>query len=207
MQKQRLLEYFQACLNATYVEGENGVSWAVEERGEDLFILFEASNGLSDWLNNVNFHAVPYREMRPVWQCHAGFLRAWKSAEADIADAVRGGEERGVCRVTVIGYSHGAALAVLCHEWVWYHCPRLREGLCGFGFGGPRVLYGCPPPAVARRWENFYLIRNIDDAVTHLPPRVMGYCHVGNLVEIGEAGRYSALDAHRPQSYLASLEE
>ena len=58
---------------------------------------------------------------------------------------------------------------------------------------------------LARRWERFYVIRNLDDAITHLPPRALGYCHVGNLIEVGVNGKYSAIDAHRPESYLAEL--
>lgn len=198
----QLETYFRACLNATYETGENGASWAIEWEGDHLFLLFEHSNGLTDWLNNLNFHAVPYRDMNPVWQCHGGFLRSWKGAKPAIEQAMA---SRSCRRVTVIGYSHGAALAMLCHEWVWYHYPVLRGSLVGFGFGCPRVLYGCAAPELAERWRSFFVVRNLDDTVTHLPPRVMGYCHVGNLVCIGQDGRYSGMDAHRPESYLAEL--
>ena len=108
-------------------------------------------------------------------------------------------------RVVIIGYSHGAALSLLCHEYVWFHRPDLRERLLGVGFGCPRVLYGCLPPEIAPRWEQFYVVRNLDDLITHLPPRVLGYCHVGNLVEVGKEGRYSSVDAHRPESYRREL--
>ena len=168
-------------------------------------ILFEKSHGLTDWLNNLQFHAAPYREMNPVWQCHSGFLKVWKSVKPHLEERVR----RAVGNrtpITVVGYSHGAALAVLCHEWVWYHNPTARRTLTGYGFGCPRVLYGCATPSLARRWERFYVIRNLDDAVTHLPPRVMGYCHVGNLITVGEDGRYSPMDAHRPENYQRELE-
>ena len=200
----KLSTYFNICLEADYVRGEDGASWAAEDREEELLILFEKSNGLTDWLNNLQFHAVPYREMNPVWQCHSGFLNVWKSAmphlEGAVSEAVKKGKP-----ITVVGYSHGAALAVLCHEWIWYHHPTARKNLTGYGFGCPRVLYGCATPTLARRWERFYVVRNIDDAVTHLPPRIMGYCHVGNLITVGEAGRYSQIDAHRPENYQKEL--
>ena len=202
----QLRENFDACLNADYEQGENGASWATEMHGDELWILFEKSNGMEDWLNNLQFHTVPYREMNPIWQCHGGFLKVWKSAkpylEEPVIRAVRENK-----KILVIGYSHGAALSVLCVEWIWYHFPSVRTRLFGYGFGCPRVLYGCASPALAQRWRNFYVIRNIDDAVTHLPPRVMGYCHVGNLITVGADGRYSPLAAHRPESYLAVLGE
>jgi len=57
-----------------------------------------------------------------------------------------------------------------------------------------------------RRWERFTVIRNLDDLVTHMPPAVLGFSHVGELLEIGEKGRYSRVDAHRPENILAELE-
>ena len=96
---------------------------------------------------------------------------------------------------------------MLCHEYAWYHRPDLRDRLCGFAYGCPRVLYDCVPPEIAVRWESFFNIQNQGDVVTHLPPRLTGFCHVGVEVLIGRDGKYSAIDAHRPESYLAELEE
>ena len=199
-----LLRYFEACLGATYRQVENGGSWATEEHGEERWILFEKSNGMIDWLNNLQFHQVPYREMIPIWQCHGGFLKVWKSVKPYLEPVVRQWAREGKS-VRIIGYSHGAALAVLCHEWVWYHFSTLRTSLRGYGFGCPRVLYGCVTAETAQRWKDFYVVRNLDDAVTHLPPRVMGYCHVGNLIEIGEEMKYSSVDAHRAEYYRREL--
>ncbi len=200
----RLEEYFIACLEASYQTVEGGVDFAVERNGDVLFLFFEQSRGAEDWMKNLQFQAVPYREMHPMWKCHAGFLQAWKCVLPHI-EAVM--QEPGIRRVTLIGYSHGAAIALLCHEWIWYHFPHLRKNLCGFGFGCPRVLYGCLPPRIAKRWRSFFIIRNGRDAVTHLPPAVMGYCHTGSLIEIGQGSERGAVDDHRPRSYLEALHE
>ena len=198
-----LLRLFEKCLSVEYTETENGGSWAYEREGERLFLWFEHSRGVVDWLNNLNFGVAPYREMNPPWECHAGFLRVWKSLKPYIEPLVF---DPTVKAITVVGYSHGAALAVLCHEYIWYRRKDLRDRLFGFGYGCPRVLFGCVPPNIALRWEHFYVVRNLDDLVTHLPPRAMGFCHVGNLVTVGSLGKYSPIDAHRPESYLAELE-
>jgi hypothetical protein len=108
--------------------------------------------------------------------------------------------------VRIVGYSHGAALAVLCHEYLWFHRPDLRQTLTGFGYGCPRVLWGIPTPALQKRWERFTVIRNREDIVTHLPPALFGYFHVGRMLEIGQKGTYSATDAHRPESILKELD-
>ena len=202
-----LKEHFERCLNATYEERENGASVACEREGDCLYLLFQHSKGTTDWLNNLNFHAVPYKSMNPVWQRHGGFLKAWSGAEPFVEETLERSVREGIREVCVIGYSHGAALAVLCHEWVWYRYPAFRARLSGFGFGCPRVLYGCATAELALRWERFFTVRNLDDAVTHLPPKAMGFCHVGNLVEIGKLGKYSAIDAHRPESYLKELSD
>lgn len=200
--KNALLELFSACLSQDYTEVENGGSWSYTRHGDALYLWFQKSNGVTDWLNNLNFVAAPYGEMSPAWQCHAGFLKVWRSVKSYVEPLIMDPTVRRICTV---GYSHGAALAVLCHEYVWFHRPDLRERICGYGFGCPRVLYGCVPPEIALRWESFFTVRNIDDVVTHLPPRALGFCHVGVPVAIGEAGKYTSLDAHRPESYTAEL--
>lgn len=202
MKQQTLRSLFSECIYRHYRENELGVSWDIERRGTELRIFFQASNGTRDWIHNLTAHAAPYTDMQPPWQCHAGFLKCWESVRPILAEAI--GDE-SVQSILTVGYSHGAALALLCHEYAFFHRPTLRERIVGVGFGCPRVLYGCVPPDVASRWKHFYVIRNGDDLVTHLPPRALGYCHVGSLVEIGEKGAHSALDDHRPTRYLESL--
>ena len=200
--QQMLYHLFDVCLTRSYQETQNGGSWAFDRDGNALYLWFQHSNGATDWLNNFRATAVPYREMSPPWRCHKGFLSVFQAILPQVQPLIM---DHSVSRICTVGYSHGAAIAVLCHEYVWYHRPDLRQSLCGYGFGCPRVLYGCVSDELALRWEHFYVIRNIDDIVTHLPPRISGYCHVGNMVTIGEARRYSPTDAHRPESYLREL--
>ena len=93
-----------------------------------------------------------------------------------------------------------------CHEYVWYKRPEIRDGSFGVGFGCPRVVWGSVPRENERR-KNFFVIRNLDDLVTHLPPTLFGYRHVGNIVEIGNASNYSMIDAHRSENYITELEK
>ena len=195
---------FEACLQNAYTEERGAASWSYQRKGDGLYLWFEHSNGIADWLNNLNFGATPYRGMNPEWRCHAGFLKVWEILRQVVEPLIL---DREVQKICIVGYSHGAAIALLCHEYVWYHRPDLRGTLCGYGFGCPRVLYGCLPPEIAVRWESFWRIDNEDDIVTHLPPRLFGFCHVGNRVVIGAHARYSPIDAHRPESYLKELEK
>ena len=193
---------FEHCLEREYREAEHGASWAYDRTGDALWLWLEESHGVPDWIHNLNFAAVPYREMVPKWRCHAGFLKVWKPLILFLEPLIMDGTVRRICTV---GYSHGAALAVLCHEYIWYHRSDMRDSLCGYAFGCPRVLYGCVTPEIATRWSSFWRISTPNDIVTHLPPRAFGYCHVGNFIQIGDAGSYGAIDAHRPETYLLEL--
>ena len=125
----------------------------------------------------------------------------WKEIEEKVKADIFNKKIEGI---TCVGYSHGAAIAVLCYENVWFNRPDLRENIFGYGFGCPRVIWGEIPD---NRWNNFTVVRNIDDAVTHLPPAVLGYKHVGKMLEIGKKGRYTPIDAHRFENILNELEK
>ncbi len=199
----RLSELFDACLHTSYWHTPDGGDYGVERVGSTLYIYLEHSDGALDWKNNMNFPAKPYKRMgRTVWRAHRGFLTVWRSMEPHLADMIA---DASVQRIVSVGYSHGAALAVLCHEYVWFHRPDLREMTEGFGFGCPRVIWGNLTGDLRARWRNFTVIRNLDDIVTHLPPAILGYTHVGRMLEIGEAGKYSPVDAHRAENILAEL--
>ena len=61
-------------------------------------------------------------------------------------------------------------------------------------------------PTIAKRFRELYLVQNEGDLVTLLPPALLGFRHAGNIIPIGQKGRYNAIDAHRPESYLAELD-
>ena len=197
-----LEELFHRCLNADYVHVENSGDYAIERDRDTLYIYLEHSNGNEDWKNNLDFPARPYKRMgKTAWYAHRGFLRVWKSVEESLADVIL---TTTASNIVVAGYSHGGALAVLCHEYIWFNRPDMRKNLLGFGFGAPRVIWK-PNDGIKERWRRFTLVRNPDDAVTHLPPEFLGYRHVGNILNISEKGSYSPIDAHREENILKSL--
>lgn len=198
-----LSELFEKCITIPYIHVENAADYAAERVGNTLYLYFEPSNGEVDWQNNLDFPAMPYKRMEDiVWFAHRGFLKVWRSAEPYVEKEVGDPTLR---QIVTVGYSHGAALAVLCHEYVWFHRPDLRHCTQGYGFGCPRVVWGPVPFALKQRWAGFTVVRNINDIVTHLPPAVLGYSHVGQLLEVGKKGRYSATNAHRPENILKEL--
>lgn len=198
-----LYRLFERTLRAPYIQiRENAASYLVQREKDTLYLLFEKSNGATDWRNNLDFPAKPYREMTERWFVHRGFLRVFKTIEPLIAPYIA---DRGVKRIVISGYSHGAALALLCHEYCVYHRPDLAENIAGYGFGCPRVVWGFLRKKVKTRFKNFTVVRNCRDVVTHLPPCVFGYRHVGKILHIGRERNFGGIGSHRPESYLAEL--
>lgn len=195
-----LSKLFYDCLKIEYKDVE-GVDYAWRRDGSTLYLYFEDSDGVGDWRKNIDFPIRPYKRMgKTVWRAHRGFLRAWEKVVDKIRPLIL---DKSVNNVVVVGYSHGGALAVLCHEYVWYNRPDVRENLFGYGFGAPRVLWG--GIKCKERWKNFTVIRNINDLVTRLPPFFLGYRHVGKLLKIGSRGKYSSIVAHYAQNILKEL--
>ena len=199
----KLSELFLQCLKIPYVSTGVSADYAVQRNGETLYLFFEGSNGINDWKSNINFPAKPYKRMgKTVWFAHSGFLKVWKEIEPHVKEHVL---EKSVKKIIIAGYSHGAAIASLCHEYCWYNRPDIREKIYGYGFGSPRVFWGLKSKSVRKRWKNFTVIRNGNDIVTHLPPILMCYSHVGKMLKIGKDGNYTAISSHYSLNILKEL--
>lgn len=181
-----LRDLFNKCLNATYktVPDTKG-DYKTMRSGTKLFLLLECSNQQEDWKNNFDFPAKPYRDMPKKWKAHRGFVKVWKSIIPYIEEAVA---DPTITQIITIGYSHGAALACLAQEYVWYNRPDIRDNCYAFAFEPPRVFCGWRIPAkLKERWANLYVFRNGKDIVTHVPPVIFGFKHVGNFIHIGKS--------------------
>ena len=162
-----------------------------------VILAFAPSSSKQDWKDNFNFPVRPYRNMPVGWLAHGGIVRAWKAARdqivADVASQLEGK------RLWITGYSHGGALAVLAHEWFEYNALAPSSVI----FGAPRVLW-LPPGRVRDRFATVTVVRNRGDVVTHLPPWLFGYRHVGLISNIGSRW-YPSIRAHFPEDYLNKL--
>ena len=168
-----------------------------------LYIFFEPSDGDVDWKVNFAYWRKPYHDMEIKYCVHGGFLSSWQLIKDAVRAKVLEIEENGAYywkKVIVAGYSHGGALAALCHECVWYERSDLHEdGLVGISFDGPRVFAGLwIPKKLKERWHNFYVFRNHNDIVTHLPPVIFFFRHVGNKVKMKEGEDPGLVGAHYP---------
>lgn len=188
------------CLGADYKTVENAGDYAIKREGDTLKIFFEWSDGAEDWKNNFDFPIKPYRHMINLWFCHRGFLKVWKSIEPYIEKEVF---DLDIKKINIVGYSHGAAMALLCYEYCIFHRPDCE--VKGVGFGCPRVFWGFVPKRVKERFKNFKVVRNGKDIVTHVPPAFFGFRHISEVVEVGKDDSKGLIDDHRPGNYLNHL--
>ena len=206
-----LTNIYRRCLYANYTHVDEDGDFCIHPEGDTLYLLFQWTHSTSDWINNFSFPAKPYKDMGVKWYCHRGFLRVWKAIEPYLKEAV---SNQKYTKIVVAGYSHGAAIASLCHEYVWFNRPDLRDGgLEGYGFGCPRVFFGWYITKQLReRWKTFYPIRNANDIVTHVPPILLGFRHVNKVLCLPKVPQtkmtwFSPVNAHYPCNYLAGLSE
>lgn len=186
----KLSELFYECAYVdNWQEVGDDVNYKFVEEDDTLYIYFEGSSSITDWVRNFLFKKKPYHDMEVSYRVHSGFLAAWKEVEDIIIAKICEDDSDGNYRwkhIVVVGYSHGGALSGLCHECVWYWRPDLREdGLEGYGFESPR-FYGCifVKKELKERWERYTVIRCNNDIVTHCPPDIFGYVHVGHILKI-----------------------
>lgn len=199
----KLKKLFNDTLCAEYTHiAEETASYCTRRDRSTLYIYFQWSNGKTDWRNNFDFPAKPYRNMKDKWHAHRGFLKVWKVIEPYIEAEILNPD---VKRIVISGYSHGAAIAVLCHEYCKFH--RAEIDIKGYGFGCPRVAWGSLPATVKKRFEGFTVIRNGCDIVTHVPPAVFGYRHVGDMIHIGKSSGYDMITSHYADNILLELRD
>lgn len=209
-----LPELFQLCNSIPYTNIGEDVSYAFLEEDKVLYIFFEPSNGKLDWKHNLMFRKVPYKGMKIPYKAHRGFVECWKTIDDIIIEKITSKDTDNnylYNKIITIGYSHGGALSVLCHECCWFHRPDIRDNIFGISFDGPRVLASFfVKKSLKERWQNFIVIRNHNDLVTRVPPKIFGYTHVGELIKIGKSKKYgflSCIKSHYPENIYNSLVE
>lgn len=198
-----LIKAFKRCIDLKdrYIHVENGGDFFVEREGETLKIFFEWSDGAEDWKSNFNFFAIswkPYKNMKHIWFCHRGFLKVWKAIKPYLAEYIADPRNE---KIEVVGYSHGAPLALLCYEYCTYNRPDVEVE--GAGFGCPRVFWGYIPKAVKARFDKFKVVWNGNDIVCHVPPVIFGFRHVGEIVKIGQT---NPIKDHFDSEYIRNLQ-
>lgn len=169
----KLSELFDTCLNIKYEQVGDKVNYAFKEEQDTLYIFFECSNGIEDWRANFDFK----KQVYGLFKVHRGFYDCYYQARNIVLDKVYSKEWK---QVIVVAYSHGSALATICHQDIKYHFPNLD--LKTYAFESPRVF------KVSKQylfyWEGLTRIEDNWDIVCHVPPKLFGFTDVGELIKI-----------------------
>ena len=198
-----LYELFVKTTSVVYFTLNNSINYAIKKEGDTLYIFFEDSNGKEDWIKNLDFPIKAYKNSdNNTFFAHRGFLSVWEQLQSVLEPKILDKTNKNII---ISGYSHGAGIAVLCHEYVWYNRKDLRNKIEGYGFGCPRVIWGRENKDLKERFARFTVVKNIDDIVTKLPPKILGYTHVGKMLLIGKKGKYTNITAHYKENYLIEL--
>ena len=169
-----LLELFHKCAyEIVYEQIGDSVNFKFIKNEDTLYIYFQGSNSITDWVENFMFTQKVYKEFR----VHKGFYRAYSQVRDLMLDVIYNGKYKNII---VVGYSHGGALCQLAHEDIVYHFPQLN--VHSYAFESPRCLK--VPKKYKERWKNLTVIRNGTDIVTHCPPKLFGYTDLGAMIKI-----------------------
>ena len=112
--------------------------------------------------------------------------------------------DKSIEKIITIGYSHGGAIAAICHEYLYTNRSDICQNIFSYGFGAPRVYFGLKE-LNDDKWKNYTVVRNGKDLVTYLPPKFLFYRDVGSILQIGKEFAYSPIEAHKRESYEKSL--
>ena len=172
----KLSKLFSNCAyDIPYEQAGDSVNYAFVEDHDILYIYFQGSNSITDWVRNFLFTKKVFDEFK----VHRGFLDAYMEVRNIILDKAY---EKKYSAIIVVGYSHGGALCQLALEDLAYHFPDMQDSIFGYAFESPRCIKA--KKKYRSRWKNLTVIRDGSDLVTHCPPKIFGYNDLGTMLHI-----------------------
>ena len=178
--------YFNKAYYGPWITSGDDVQYRIENDGYHTIVYFQGSVSRRDWIDNFDFFVVPYRGA--TWLAHRGFIRKYKSVSDEIMDKVKD------CKsISFVGYSQGAALALLAHEDFTYRFGIQPES---YVYGCPRVLWFFNPG----RFDGLHIINHCRDIVGRIPFAIMGFRHANKVVYHGKRG-FPGIEYHLFGSY------
>jgi triacylglycerol lipase len=181
----------------------------IEDRGAEVYVLlathdcFVVSRGTEPnrW-EDLRADANAWTIALEIGRVHSGFHQHVDVIWPQVEELLRGNRKP----VWFAGHSLGGAMATVC-------AVRCKQSLI---HSDPRAIYSFGAPRVGdRRYVRYLKVRhyrwvNNNDIVTRMPPRWMGYRHMGKEIYLNRNGRISRIGswyrAHdRWRGMLASL--
>jgi pimeloyl-ACP methyl ester carboxylesterase len=183
------LEYFNRCNDGPWITAGRDVQYKME----DGVLYFQASSSIrssiSDWIYNFMLFSEPYRDCG--WKIHKGAKLLWKSVEEVIAPLL-------YPNMTIVGYSQGAWLAQLAHEYDWFNNSRQPRTIT---FGSPALSLN-PSPELLSRFAGVTNYHVKGDIVAGSPPWL---AVAGKRVQLEPGTWYPSFKMHAQDAYREAL--
>ena len=162
-------------------------------------LYFQCSHGASDWIYNFDVAESVYPCSDIPFMMHGGFNLLWQSIRHII---------EGLDFDTIVGYSQGAAIAIMAHE-NYFH--RLGCEPLTYTFGCPGSIF-MPSKKLRERFTKVVNIRNPLDIV-FFSTLIFGYRHVGTTCKLKRVKVKATsfrqwlreLSGHTPERYQLAL--
>lgn len=171
-----------------------------------LVVTFRGTQTAEDWLENLDFIAVPYQPIPGRGTVHQGFQLAYYAIRANLLDLVQK-LGQGCTELLVVGHSLGGALATLAMPDLLNVLDNPNLSPILYNLASPRVGHGDFQSFFDSHVNVCYRVVNQWDVVPHLPPDLAGYVHVGSQVAIDSGFHLDVAENHVLETgYLPGLE-
>lgn len=196
--------------NVDWKSTPENIQYAFYREDTTLFIRFQGTVSISDWIKNFKFWATPlfyvrrpYKNMgNKIWFAHAGFVECYKSVREIIYNEI--GSFKDITEIIISGYSQGAAITILCHEDMMYNYPYLN--IRSYVFASPKVIWWPFSWNVKERLDGLTIINARGDIVAAVPPIFFGYAHVAEeKIKFGPYRYLPLAKYHKKEYYLKHL--
>ena len=175
-------------------KGMLSAEWGTYEEDDIVYILFQETDGMSDWIQNLSFTKRKYGDLK----FHHGFYELYDLVRADVIKFV---ESLPTNRTLVVsGWSQGAAIAQIAVQDIYYHTGRKSILI---SFGAPMAIYGRKTRDKCREAViEAYEYCNKSDIVTYQPPFPRWH-HIRRV----NVGRFGIIKIFKPKTYHTNYDE
>lgn len=174
--------------------GKLSAEWGTYEEEDIVYILFQETDGLTDWIQNLSFTKRKYGKLK----FHHGFYELYDLMRDDVIRFVESLPKDKT--LVVSGWSQGAAIAQIAVQDIYYHTGRKSILI---SFGTPMAIYGRKTRDTCREAvTEVYEYCNKSDIVTYQPPFPRWY-HIRRV----NVGSFGILRLFRPHTYHTNYDE
>lgn len=157
-----------------------------------VYLLFQDSECLRDWINNLNFPVKLYKNQQSCLKVHRGYGQAWKTCNDIVMNDFITEVKKTGFKPVISGWSYGGAMAQLASEDFYF-----RTGIkpAVITFGSPKIFGNKKSKSYVESITDTVQYAHKNDIVTKLVP----FCWSVNKINIGE--KYNFFKLFNPKVY------